>query len=120
MAISVGWTGDSGQKYNFEIYPIGQEFNPVSGLYIFCKAIRLDSWLALYVGETQSFKDRLNTGLQNHDGFKRARELGANHVGVMRAGNISDRLSIETDLRHGLKPQCNEQGTKSTLTSLFD
>lgn len=58
---------------------------------------------ALYVGETNDFHDRLNTGLVHHDGFKRARANGATHVAVRRVA-VSDCLTVETDLRHGLNP----------------
>lgn len=109
MVLKVSWSGKSGLSYLFEVYPIGQQFNPVSGVYVFCKSVGVGLYEALYVGEAQSFVDRLNTGLKNHDGYKRAATVGANLVGVMLADGDSNRLSIETDLRHGIDPVCNRQ-----------
>lgn len=121
MAYVVAWPGKSGKKYQFEIYAVGQEFNPVSGVYIFCRIVGPDTFEALYVGETQSLHDRLNTGLMNHDGFKRASKLGASFIGVMRADGYANRLGIETDLRHGIDPICNRQEVPMNrlLTALY-
>jgi hypothetical protein len=110
---TVTWTGKSGTAYEFEIYELGQIFNPVSGVYIFCRPLGLMAYTALYVGEAQSLYDRLNAGRSNHDGLKRAAGAGATHVAVMRTYDESYRLSVETDLRHGLDPECNRQGIPS-------
>lgn len=107
------WTGRSGVVYEFDVYPIGQEFRPVSGVYIFCVPIGEGRFKALYVGETQSFNERLNTGRMNHDGFKRARAFNASHVAVRLVG-AANRTVVETDLRHGLNPVCNRQPTPAT------
>lgn len=113
---TVQWNGQSGTQYKFEVYPIGQEFKPLSGVYVFCRPGKPGFLEALYVGETQSFYDRLNTGLRNHDGFKSAQRAGATHVAVMQVANAPQRLRIETDLRHGLNPVCNRQGIGITPT----
>ena len=113
MALTINWRGKSGASYTFETYPIGQEFNSVSGLYIFCRQVSGGTWEAMYVGETQSFKDRINTGIGGHDGFLRARNAGATHVAVLLVAGDSERLRIETDLRHGLNPTCNAQSVNA-------
>lgn len=107
---TITWTGKSGTPYRFHFYPDGQLFNPVSGVYIFCRAISLVSWEALYVGEAQSLKDRLNTGISNHDGYRRAKAAGMTHIAAMVVVGDTERLRVETDLRHGLNPSCNAQG----------
>jgi hypothetical protein len=114
MAQTVTWHGKSGTAYLFELYSIGQKFNPVSGVYVFCNFSGLATLQALYVGETYSFQDRLNIGISQHDGFKRANALGATHIAVMAASEEANRLRIETDLRHGLNPSCNAQGVNSS------
>lgn len=108
MALKQYWTGKAGGTYEFDVYLIGQEFNPVSGVYIFCRPIGDGRFEALYVGETDSFNDRLNTRLEHHHGFKRAIPYGATHVAVRLVAS-ADCLSVETDLRHGLNPVCNAQ-----------
>lgn len=120
MSVKQYWTGKSGTSYEFNVYPIGQEFRPVSGVYIFCIPIGGGRFKALYVGETQSFNDRLNTGRMNHDGFKRARALNASHVAVRLVG-AANRMIVETDLRHGLNPVCNRQpvAARSLLRSFL-
>jgi hypothetical protein len=117
MSVKQYWKGKSGVVYEFDVYPIGQEFRPVSGVYIFCIPIGDGRFRALYVGETKSFNDRLNTGLVNHDGYKRARAFKATHVAA-RVVASANRLIVETDLRHGLNPVCNRQAVPSLLSTV--
>jgi len=119
MAITVNWSGKSGTSYAFELYKLGQEFNPVSGVYVFCRETSPGSWQALYVGETQSLHDRLNTGIANHDGFKCASRNGATHIAVRVVSGEANRLRVETDLRHGINPVCNKQSVKSAADILY-
>ncbi len=119
MAGTVRWSGASGQSYMFEVYPWDQEFNPVSGVYIACRYTAPHMLEALYVGQTKSFFNRLNAGFENHDGLERAKSAGATELAVMVVNNESDRLRIETDLRHGLNPVCNRQGTPSLADLLY-
>jgi hypothetical protein len=117
MSIKQYWTGKSGVQYEFDVYPIGQEFRPVSGVYILCRPLGDGRFEALYVGETESFHDRLNTGLMNHDGYKRACSYSATHVAA-RCVPTADCLRVETDLRHGLNPVCNSQSIPSLMDLL--
>ena len=109
MAFTITWTGNSGLDYQSEAFPIGTQFNPVSAVYIACRKIPSGSFEALYVGEAQSLKDRLNSGLGNHDGLKRAQNYGATHIAVVQVSGNTERLRVETDLRHGLNPSANAQ-----------
>jgi len=120
----VWWDGRSGVRHIFELHPIGTEFRPLPGVYVFAKLVRLasgsDYFEALYVGETQSLVNRLNSGAVNHDGYKRALAAKATHVAVLVCQNSTERLRIETDLRHGLNPVCNTQSVPTlTLADLF-
>ncbi len=106
------WHGRSNASYTFEVYLIGQEFRPVAGVYVLATVVPVTGGVyvkPLYVGETQSFYDRLNANARNHDGFKRALALGATHVAVRGCNDVRERLAIETDLRHGLNPPCNAE-----------
>ncbi|MBD3678171.1 MAG: hypothetical protein HUJ27_07195 [Rhodobacteraceae bacterium] len=109
MAFNISWRGASGKSYTFEAYPNGTQFNAVSGVYIFCRQITPGSWEALYVGETQSFEQRLNVGIHSHDGYGRAARRGMTHIAVLVVAGEAERLRIETDLRHGLNPVANAQ-----------
>jgi hypothetical protein len=108
----IQWPGLSGNLYTFETYPIGTAFNHVGGVYIFCKGAANGDWHALYVGETHDFNDRLNTGLQGHDAWPSCRFAGATHLSVMVIGGPGaerERLRVETELRHSLRPPYNRQ-----------
>lgn len=109
MAIYINWTGHSGHIYTFETHPIGTAFKQIGGVYIFCKPASKGDWDALYVGETGNFDERLNTALQRHQAWPTCRMLQASHVGVMIVSGALARLSIETDLRHSLRPPANRQ-----------
>ena len=110
--LNVNWTGESGQVYTFATYEIGTQFHPIPGVYVFCKPTGSVSWAAQYVGETESFADRLNACDANHHAMSRARRFGATHVGVLRHGSFAARvyrLDVERDLRRGLRPPANDQ-----------
>ena len=107
--ITLNWAGKSGNLYAFNVYKLGTEFKPLSGVYLLCRQISASQFEAIYVGETKSFYDRLNTSPVNHDGFKRASKIGFTHIAVMQCAGDAQRLAIETDLRHGLNPICNRQ-----------
>lgn len=125
-AIFLSWKGKSGSTYQFETYPLGTEINPLPGVYIaarFVPAIGMitrDRMEALYVGETHDFSERLNPRSLHHDGLERAKSLGANYIALMICRDRSERLRIETDLRHGLRPVCNTQSVDGiSLSGLF-
>ena len=50
---TITWYGKGATPYTFECYPDGQEFNPVSGVYIFCRSIIGD---AVHCGSSVSIK----------------------------------------------------------------
>lgn len=110
MAFSINWLGASRRPYEFTAYPDGQPFNPVSAVYIFCRPAPGGTMEALYVGETDSLQRRLNDGIANHDGYRRAKRLGMTHIAVRTVVGDAERRRVETDLRHGLSPVANEQG----------
>ena len=119
MKNSMKLYGKSGKIYQFDVYPIGSKFNPVSGIYVFCKRGGLSPWLPLYIGQTQSFRDRVDTRLNEHDGYKRAIAEGASHIAVMLAGNETQRLQIESDLIQKNNPTCNRQGLGQIMYSQY-
>ena len=106
----VRWTGTSRRQYHFQLWPIGTQFFAVAGVYIFCSPLSDDRWRGLYVGQTESFKDRLTDGLRQHHRLPAILQNGASHICVLPApGGLALRCAIETDLRRILDPVCNRQ-----------
>ncbi|MVS99257.1 hypothetical protein [Devosia marina] len=122
---TINWYGQSGRHFLCELYELAwTEFNPVSAVYILSRVSTLlpnggSQHTALYVGETESLVDRLNSGTVNHDGLKRALKAGATHVGIYRIDDPVQRVAIETDLRHSLDPICNRQSVPTLLGDLL-
>lgn len=105
------WTGASGRRYEFEHFAIGQvTWNPVGGVYIFCRQGADRLWYAVYVGETDNFRRRLADEFFSHHQRESITRARATHVSALKVvGSASARLAIETDLRHSLNPPCNRQ-----------
>jgi hypothetical protein len=105
------WTGRSGTRYEFEHFQIGAvNFNAVAGIYVFCSQAADGLWYAVYVGETNNFRRRLSDELSSHHRMESISRAGATHICAMvTVGGDAARVSIETDLRHGLNPPCNRQ-----------
>ncbi|MBV8800422.1 MAG: hypothetical protein JO208_11525 [Alphaproteobacteria bacterium] len=109
-------TGASGAIYNFGIYQMSDNWNPVPVIYIFAHRMPL-FWKALYVGESENAKDRFCT----HERWNEAVRLGATHVlALVSSANQADRQRVERDLIGSLCPPMNVQHQSSTLlTSLL-
>jgi hypothetical protein len=83
---------------------------PRCGVYIACRQIGESQFTALYVGECQDFDARVGSGREAHHQWKRIVAAGGTHFGTLFVGGSrSDRLRIEADLRHGLRPPLNDQ-----------
>lgn len=123
--IQVNWTGLSGTRYDFNVYDLATTFYPVPGVYIFGRWTQVNGVTlpeALYVGEAKSLEDRLNTNRAGHDGLKRATKAGMTFIAARVApADDSQRLRIETDLRHKLNPSCNAESVtaKKTLADFY-
>src|SRR5580704_9751550 len=99
----VTWNGASGISYGFWLHPIGTTYLALPGIYIFCNAASVSTWNSIYIGETDNFLRRLTNELAAHHRWDCIRAHGATHICtlVIQGGN-SERLQIETDLRHAL------------------
>ena len=93
----------------FEVYQPDTEWNDVGGVYIFTvqqpAGLLGDRWQALYVGETESFENRLD--LSNHEKWESAVELGATHIHIRNEGTMM-RKALELKLRDELTPRLND------------
>ncbi len=109
MADKVDWVGQSGQTYSSYLRKIGTTYKDLPGVYIFVK-LEIEKWSPIYVGETDSLKDRLTTNRENHHRYYCVTNHGATHICTMVVeGGEQARLDIETDIRQSYQPPCNKQ-----------
>ena len=110
---TVTLTGLSGRSYDFEVYEIGQSFNPLAAIYVFLTpSIYRYTQTVVYVGETHDIKARLSTDLLQHHRLACAQRNGATLVGIYRAAEMVNRdfrLAVEADIRRAYDPPCNRQ-----------
>lgn len=123
LVTTTTYTGASGMVYDFEVFSLSTEFNPVSGVYVLSAltgtTLLTQRFAALYVGQTGDLNDRLNASPMNHDGYERSRNAGMTNICVHRCDWPAERFRIETDLRHSLNPPCNRQPVPRVLTDIF-
>jgi hypothetical protein len=100
---TVKWCG-----YEFTVYdPRTVTWYDVGGVYIFSGAnANSTHWLAHYVGETVSFKNRLPC----HERWDEAWANGATHVHALAASPEATRLRIQDELIRSLQPPLNTHG----------
>ena len=98
------WTGKSGTKYHYTIYEIGGDWNDIPGNYIFAKETSLRNWTPLYIGETESFKDRL----PNHNELPCIQRNGGTHIHARTNRSNDARLKEEADLLANYTTPCND------------
>jgi hypothetical protein len=102
---SIDWTGLSGKKYTYWIYPITATFTAASGNYAFIKQIGSGAWSVVYFGETGDLSKRYD----NHHNIDAAKAKGATHICVhWHDGDDAVRRAEESDLIDGYKPHCND------------
>lgn len=97
--------GASGRAYEFMVYPWGQEFNPVGGVYLVLKrklGIQM-TYEILYVGQTGNLSERFDDHHKQQCFDRNART----HIGVRGVSTERDRLAIECDLLGRYKTACN-------------
>ncbi len=99
------WTGESGSKYSYSIYKIGTDFNDIAGNYVYAKETKPKSWSPVYIGQTNSLKNRLSS----HEKESCAIRNGATPIHVHTNSSEVSRLNEEEDLIFKWKPSCNEQ-----------
>lgn len=95
----------NGTEYTFEVYPTGTEFNAVAGVYVFTKRDNSNrKHRILYIGETDSFKDRpLGWG---HEKWGAATREGITHICVLQT---ADRVFIQSQIIDNYNPPLNER-----------
>lgn len=100
----IDWEGQSGKKYRYWIYPIGQSFKSVPGNYIFAKETSPNTWRPIYIGQTSDLSERFD----NHHAMPCVRQNGGTHIHVHQNGaGEQARRAEEADLIAHWKPDCN-------------
>ncbi len=109
--------GRSGHNYPFQLYPWGQAFRGIGGIYAvmreknpFVQAVYPLSndvgpgYSVQYLGQTGDLSQRPEHH-HRQDDFQR---VGATHIAVMTESSKLKRLAIESDLVSGMQPPLNE------------
>ena len=88
---------------DFTVYGFSTEWYEVGGVYIFAAPADGGNWHALYVGQTQSFAERL-PGHEKHSAAVRA---GATHIHALVESSAKVRASIEASIIRSYNPPLN-------------
>jgi hypothetical protein len=97
---TVNWLG-----VPFQVGLQGANWNAVGGVYIFALLNRYEQWVPLYIGQAQSFKDRI----PNHEVWLEAARLGATHVHARVEPLKANRDRLEQALIGAYQPALNVQ-----------
>ena len=102
---SCSWPGQSGKKYQFEIYSFDTAFRPLPGVYIYAGQSEDGSWVPIYIAQTRDLHQRL----EGHVTLQNAIADGATHLHAhyCNAGQGA-RCSEEKDLIGRWHPVCND------------
>lgn len=92
-------------SYDLGVYEPGSTWNDVAGVYIFCGVSAQNKWVALYIGQAESFRDRFSS----HDQWEPAVRLGATHVHALVVAHDATRDAIERELIQACQPHLNTQ-----------
>jgi hypothetical protein len=104
MARICRWRGASGKEYIYEIHPFeGTIWSDVPANYIFAKLSKPHTWKAIYIGETESLKNRV----PNHNELPCIRSNQGTHVHAHINRDSQARLAEEKDLLSNHSTSCN-------------
>lgn len=92
-------------SYEFTSYMPNTTWYDVAGVYIFCGVNAQNQWVLFYVGQAESFRDRLSS----HEQWGPALRQGATHVHVMVVSQAATRDVIERELIQAYQPRLNTQ-----------
>lgn len=100
-------TGASGKKYTFYVYPYGQTFKAMGGVYAITRATPNSTGgndhKIIYIGQTGDLSERFD---DHHKESCFTRNQANRHC-VLVEGNEKTRLAIEADLIAAYNPPCN-------------
>ena len=103
-----------GHEFSVHDYNTTTDWPDVSGVYVFARRVWIGlglaqgnpmGWKSLYVGETESFKNR---PLANHEKWPAAVKLGATHIHIRDEGMVG-RKALEVHLKQKYDPRLNRK-----------
>ena len=102
----IGWPGQSGKEYQYEIFPIDSDFRPLPGNFIYASQREDGQWTPLYIAQTRDMHQRLEGHVKVEDVVSN----GATHIHVHYCSvGQSARCSEERDLLLLWQPACNDK-----------
>lgn len=110
-APEIGWTGYSGEVYQYQIYDLTKKFSiDRPGNYIYAQVIintDRNEWEPLYIGQTDNLS--LELILDTHPKGDCIIDTGATHILVHLSDfNEDTRIAETIDLIKNYKPICND------------
>ena len=102
----VVWTGADGTRYEYTVHSLNTDWYDVPGNYIFTKQNSQGQWVAIYIGETGSLRDRLSG---DHENYPCGKRHGMTHIHAHTSSKVrTDRLAEEKNLVQRYNPPCND------------
>ena len=100
------WPGASGAQYRYWIHKIGTSFKDSPGNYVFAKKTSPGHWTPIYIGETESLKDRLS----DHEKMPCIKRNGGTHIHAhLTCSDADASRAEESDLLEKWDPPCNKE-----------
>lgn len=106
---SILFTGESGQRYTFMVWPMDTRFKSVGGVYFITQRI-IDKHRhlrphhsAIFIGQTDNLAQSFNVDVMP----ERYLEFGANSICVHLHDDAIHRAAIERDLLSVYRTDCN-------------
>ena len=101
------WTGASGQKYTYHVYPFGQSFASVPGNYALTIRDSKGTHTILYFGQSCDLEQRC---CDTHHKWQDAIKKGATHIQAHKSSaDEGVRCAEERDLIGRYKPPLNDR-----------
>lgn len=88
------WAGTNGTNYAYRIFRYDAAWNDVPGNYIFARRHPAGQWEALYIGETESLRNRLGPG---HHRWAWALQNGMTHIHAHTSSEHYSNRRLEED-----------------------
>lgn len=105
----ITFSGKSGEKYYFQVWPLETRFKSVAAVYFLTKRVhendnyRRAGHEEIYIGQTED----LNTPFATQAQLDCFRKHGANCICVYPAASAERRLAVEQDLIAFHRTSCN-------------
>ena len=97
-----------GESYTFNLHRKGTPFPAIAGVYIFLKENSSGLYDIIYIGQTSSFKDRIDDDFTNHTQYECIKNKYT-HIATLDVPREQQRLDIERRLIRSKNTSCNEQ-----------